>query len=244
MSMIGAALGVSFGCGFVFVFDSVDSSWRRIRFVWDRLVHNDAALAARISVATIASVATIIICALLRLSLVLSLVLSIGITVVALVVQSNQWQSVERKRKFQVALVTPAWLDVLTLCLVAGLPLTLAIEQSRRHASPELAQPWQAIENAGSVPIASALARVQSDASDPATQRVASSLLIALERGTPVADVLEDLSAEIRSENRRALLEIAAKKDVTMMLPVVFGILPAVTVIALYPALQTLTSLR
>jgi tight adherence protein C len=71
--------------------------------------------------------------------------------------------------------------------------------------------------------------------------RISRTLLIAQERGTPIAQTLNALSAEIRSETRRQLLEIAAKKDVTMMVPVVFGILPSITAIALYPAFISLS---
>ena len=71
--------------------------------------------------------------------------------------------------------------------------------------------------------------------------RISRTLLISQERGTPIAQTLQSLSGEIRSETRRQLLEIAAKKDVAMMVPVVFGILPSITAIALYPAFISLS---
>jgi tight adherence protein C len=73
--------------------------------------------------------------------------------------------------------------------------------------------------------------------------RVSRSLLIAQERGTPIQQTLQGLSNEIRSETRRQLLEIAAKKDVSMMVPVVFGILPSITAIALYPAFISISTM-
>ncbi|MEY4323723.1 MAG: hypothetical protein RL410_1504 [Actinomycetota bacterium] len=244
MSTIGIAIGLSFGCGLIAVSSSLNTSLRTAQVKWAELVRNDSRLAARVSLAAGVSVIALFASTILKVAIVVSVVIAVAASSVALVFQTQQWNSAENAARFRIALATPAWLDVLTLGLVAGLPLSVAIGQAHHHGSRELVKAWQAIQNSHSVPIAVALSTVYSDADDPATRRVASSLLIALERGTPVADVLEDLSSEIRSENRRKLLEIAAKKDVTMMLPVVFGILPAVTVIALYPALQTLTSLR
>ncbi len=244
MSTVGFAVGVSFGCGVLALSQSLRMTLRRVRMQWTRLVENDAQLAARVSLATGTSVSALIGSAIFGVTPFISVAFALIVAVVALVVQSQQWKAAKDRSRFRIALATPAWLDVLSLCLVAGLPLSVAMGQTRNHSSVELANSWRPLDENVELPLAGAIARVYSQADDPATKRVASSLLIALERGTPVADVLADLSSEIRSENRRLLLEIAAKKDVTMMLPVVFGILPAVTVVALYPALQTLTSLR
>jgi tight adherence protein C len=67
--------------------------------------------------------------------------------------------------------------------------------------------------------------------------------VIAVERGTPMLPMLDSFAADIRSNNQRKLLEKAAQKEVWMMIPVVFGILPAVTAVAVFPALTTLSQL-
>ena len=44
---------------------------------------------------------------------------------------------------------------------------------------------------------------------------------VAVERGTPLADVLHAQAADVREAGRRELIEVAARKEVFMMVPVV-----------------------
>jgi len=71
-------------------------------------------------------------------------------------------------------------------------------------------------------------------------ERFVDALVVALERGTPLADVLRAQADDIRGARRRTLLELAGRKDVLMLVPVVFLILPTVVLIALFPAAQAL----
>ena len=71
-------------------------------------------------------------------------------------------------------------------------------------------------------------------------ERFVDALVVALERGTPLADVLRSQADDIRGARRRTLLELAGRKDVLMLVPVVFLILPTVVLIALFPAAQAL----
>ena len=70
--------------------------------------------------------------------------------------------------------------------------------------------------------------------------RFADGIAVATERGTPMADVLRAQAADARASGRRRLLEKAGKKEVLMLVPVVFFILPIVVVIALYPGIHGL----
>jgi tight adherence protein C len=49
--------------------------------------------------------------------------------------------------------------------------------------------------------------------------RFAEGFAVALERGTPLADVLHSQAADVREASRRALLETGARKEVAMMVP-------------------------
>jgi tight adherence protein C len=68
-------------------------------------------------------------------------------------------------------------------------------------------------------------------------------LIVAIERGTPLAEVLRAQAVDVREQSKRALLEAGGKKEVQMMVPVVFIILPVTVLFALYPGLLTLVSL-
>ena len=65
-------------------------------------------------------------------------------------------------------------------------------------------------------------------------------MLIALDRGTPIVEVLRAQAADARAVHRRRLMEAAGRKDVAMLVPIVFLILPVVVAIALFPGLQAL----
>lgn len=58
--------------------------------------------------------------------------------------------------------------------------------------------------------------------------------------GTPLADVLRAQAQDVRESGRRALMEAGGKKEVAMLVPVVFLILPITVVFAVFPSLATL----
>jgi Flp pilus assembly protein TadB len=65
----------------------------------------------------------------------------------------------------------------------------------------------------------------------------------ALERGTPLAEVVRNFSQDQRNRFRNLLTKQAAAKEISMLLPVVFVVLPSVLAVALYPALTVLQKL-
>jgi tight adherence protein C len=77
----------------------------------------------------------------------------------------------------------------------------------------------------------------------PALARFVDGMAIAVERGTPLADVLRAQAVDVREVRKRALLEAGGRKEIQMMVPVVFLILPVTVLFALFPGLLTLTSL-
>jgi tight adherence protein C len=62
-------------------------------------------------------------------------------------------------------------------------------------------------------------------------------MAVAIERGTPLADVLRAQAADVRAMSKRQLLEAGGRKEIAMMIPVVFLVLPITIVFALYPGL-------
>jgi tight adherence protein C len=65
--------------------------------------------------------------------------------------------------------------------------------------------------------------------------RFAEGLSVALERGTPVVDVLHAQAADVRESARRDLIEEGGRREVAMMLPVVFLLLPVTVIFAFFP---------
>jgi tight adherence protein C len=152
-----------------------------------------------------------------------------------------QGRSVEYDLRLRLASGT--FVDVVALCVSSGMPIRRAIWESTEKSSKEVQEVWFPITKdlSAETPLLSHLLDISKVNSENVMGRISRTLLISQERGTPIAQTLQSLSGEIRSETRRQLLEIAAKKDVAMMVPVVFGILPSITAIALYPAFISLS---
>ena len=159
-------------------------------------------------------------------------------------VVSNQHKSHQKKLLLMHSLAAPAFIDMLSLCVASGLSLRAALQSTGHRISEILREPWNellgnSVEDTSLLMQLDSVARLNPHSTN---SRIANTLLVASERGTSLTDVLQGLANEIRAENRRQLLEMAARKDVQMMLPVVFGILPSVVAVALFPAIGALSS--
>jgi tight adherence protein C len=73
-----------------------------------------------------------------------------------------------------------------------------------------------------------------------AVDRFVQAVLIAMERGAPLADVLRMQVEDAREARRAQLMETAGRREVLMLVPVVFILMPTVILFALYPALVSL----
>lgn len=69
----------------------------------------------------------------------------------------------------------------------------------------------------------------------PLVARFAQGVAVAVERGTPLADVLHSQAADVREAGRRELIEAASRREVLMMAPIVFLVLPVTIVFAFWP---------
>jgi tight adherence protein C len=84
-------------------------------------------------------------------------------------------------------------------------------------------------------PVASAFDALAARTGVPSIARFAEGMAVAIERGTPLVDVLHAQAADVREATRRDLIEAGGRKEVAMMIPVVFLILPVTVVFAFFP---------
>jgi len=70
--------------------------------------------------------------------------------------------------------------------------------------------------------------------------RLVDALITGIERGAPLADVLRAQADDGRETRRRLLLEMGGRREVLMLIPVVFLIMPVVVMFALLPGLVSL----
>ena len=61
-----------------------------------------------------------------------------------------------------------------------------------------------------------------------------------VDRGTPLAEVLRAQAQDVREEGRRLVMEAGGRKEIAMMVPVVFLILPITVVFAAFPGFSFL----
>jgi tight adherence protein C len=139
----------------------------------------------------------------------------------------------------------PVVADLLALSVVAGESPVDALERVCRLTGGELARDLgRALAMARSgTPVTKALGELAEQTTMEAFARFLQGLVVAIERGTPLADVLRAQAVDVREVGKRALLEAGGRKEISMMVPVVFLILPVTVLFALFPGLLTLTSL-
>lgn len=136
----------------------------------------------------------------------------------------------------------PTVLEFLTLSLSAGEGILDSFRRVSRTSSGELSRELAAVVaevNTG-VPLAVALAALRRRTELPVLDRCIDAILGALEHGSPLAEVLRAQAQDARVESKRLLLETAGKKEVAMMVPLVFLILPVTVLFAIFPGVFVL----
>jgi tight adherence protein C len=142
-----------------------------------------------------------------------------------------------RKREERMLAEFPTIADLMALSVAAGEGPVAALERvvssSRGELSSELGRVLGDVRTG--TPISLAMDRLAARTGVAIIARFADGVAVALDRGTPLVDVLHAQAADVREAQRRSLIEIGARKEVLMMVPVVFLILPVTVVFAFYP---------
>jgi tight adherence protein C len=144
-------------------------------------------------------------------------------------------QAESRERRMLAALPTVA--DMLALAVAAGEGPLPALERIARLSSGELSGELRrtlADARAGA-PVPTALQGLADRTGLVPLARFVDGVVVAVERGTPLADVLRAQAADVREAGQRALMDTAGKKEIAMMIPVVFLVLPVTVLFAVYP---------
>jgi tight adherence protein C len=131
----------------------------------------------------------------------------------------------------------PTIADLLALSVAAGEGPVAALARVVRISSGDLAEELRrtlADVRAGA-PLSDALGQLAKRTDLPPLARFVDGVVVAVERGTPLADVLKAQAQDVREASRRALVETAGRKEIGMMIPVVFLVLPVTVLFAVYP---------
>jgi tight adherence protein C len=136
----------------------------------------------------------------------------------------------------------PTIAEMLALAVGAGEGRVGALERVTRLSHGELARELRrALADArAGASVVTALERMAARTSLPALARFVAGMAIAVERGTPLAEVLRAQATDVREDGRRSLLEAGGRKEIAMLIPVVFMVLPVTVIFALFPGFYSL----
>lgn len=136
----------------------------------------------------------------------------------------------------------PGLAEMMALAVGAGESAGGALERITRTAHGELAGEFGRVlgETRSGIPLLSALANLSKRTQLAPLSRFVDGISVAIERGTPLADVMRAQAQDVRDLAKRQLMEEAGKKEIAMMVPLVFGVLPLTVLFAIFPGLSLL----
>lgn len=174
----------------------------------------------------------------LFLALFLSIVIA-GLTFI--LIDRSLTQAISKSRTLLEA-EFPAVVEIMTLSLSAGETPAQAMyrisERSQGLLAAEFRTAVDQIRNG--VPFHAALDELGRRIDSIVIRRFVDAMVNAVVRGAPLVEVLQRHAVEARQSHKNAIMAKAGKAEISMMIPVVFLILPISILFALWPSLSTL----
>lgn len=141
------------------------------------------------------------------------------------------------KRQQRLRMALPDSLDMLTVCVEAGLGFDSALAQVARNTrgplAEEFARALQEMQIGASRP--QAMRGMAARTTVPELRAFVSLLVQASELGIPIAQVLREQARELRTARRQHAEEKAQKVTVKILFPLIFCLFPALFVVILGP---------
>lgn len=136
----------------------------------------------------------------------------------------------------------PALAELMALSVTAGESAVGALDRVCKCSKGELAREFSLIlaQTRSGDGLVVALQDFSIRTSVPELSRFVDGIVVAIERGTPLAEVLRAQAQDVRDSAKRQLMETAGKKEIAMMAPVIFFVLPLTVVFAVFPGLALL----
>jgi tight adherence protein C len=175
-------------------------------------------------------------------SLLLSCITAFLVAISSYVLIDKQLSNKVKSHHLSVESEFPAVIEMYSLALSAGETPIAAMERIGISARGAMAIEFKKVVErvrAGE-PFHVALDGMGREINSIAIRRFVDSLIIATLRGAPIIEVLQRHALEAREAQRNRVLGAAAKAEISMMIPVVFLILPISILFALWPSLANL----
>ena len=147
-----------------------------------------------------------------------------------------------RRRGARMAQELPTVLEFLALCLTAGEGVLDALRRVTTVGTGEVVGSLRraVLEVGTGSTLSESLLRVGRDAPLPGLTRSIDHIVAAMDRGAPLAQVLQAQASDAREAAQRTLIEQAGRREILMLLPLVFLILPLSVLFAVFPGVVLL----
>lgn len=142
-----------------------------------------------------------------------------------------------KRRLARISSELPTVLEFLTLSLTAGEGMLDALRRVAGAGAGELPREIAGVVASvgAGIPLGQALAELRDGLDHPALSRALDQVIGAIERGAPLAAVLRSQAGDARDAAKRTIIELAGRKEIAMLVPLVFLILPVTIAFALFP---------
>ena len=146
------------------------------------------------------------------------------------------------QRRDRVRQELPVAIDLLTLSIMAGEAVPQAFTRVGGLLGGEVGAELRRVVGAvrTGTPVVEALQELVSRLPDASAARLVDALCTGIERGAPLAETLRAQADDLRQATRRDLLESGGRREILMLIPVVFLILPTIVAFTLLPGLVSL----
>lgn len=173
---------------------------------------------------------------------VLALLLSIFASSLTFALIDRDLSKKVKQQRLMIDSEFPAVIEMYSLALSAGETPIVAMERIAITAKGSLPKEFLGVVNQvkSGKPFHLALDEMGRGLESLLIRRFIDSLIIATLRGAPLNEVLQRHAKEGREAQRNRVLGAAAKAEISMMIPVVFLILPISILFALWPSLANL----
>ena len=178
----------------------------------------------------------------------MSMVVCIGAVLSGFIMPEVYLKNITSRRREVLNYVLPEGLDLLTICVEAGLSVDAAFRRVARemqHSMPELAAEFEltAIELTYLPDRQQALENMAERSDSPAVAALVNALRQTEKYGTPLANSLRILSQDFRQSRASKAEEKGARMPALMTVPLMVFILPTLITVLIAPAIMSAVAL-
>ena len=169
-------------------------------------------------------------------------VFSLGIAAASYLYIDRRLTAAVKNQRSSIEAEFPAIIEMLTLAISAGESPLAAFKRIAENSHGYLSVRFRLViaRVHQGMPFHSALDLMGRDLNSSLVRKFIDSMVNAMVRGAPIAEILARHAQEARDHQRNRVLAAAGKAEISMMIPVVFLILPISILFALWPSLANL----